>query len=691
MPRRYKTPKKRNGFLGSLIVFIIAAVLAFSVALNIYISMQPPIKNLKNFKPGVVTKIYAADEKEVIKTFTAYNYEKKDIKDIPDLMKKAVIATEDKNFYHHKGFDTFGMLRSILVNIKSRRAAQGASTITQQLARILFLSNERSLDRKIKEFKIAIQIEKTLSKDEILSMYLNNIYLGSGAYGVAGAAKIYFNKSLNDLSLAETALIAGLPQAPSVYSPYNNPEKAIKRRNLVLGRMYKMRYIKKDEYLKAKEEPLKLNPTPAIYTLNKAPYFIDYVMKELDSLGFDENEISHGGYKITTTLNYKAQNAVDKAIRSQLGAWGAWNNDNVQAAVFSYCPIDGKILAYAGGKNYEKSQFDRVSMAIRQPGSSFKPFVYAAAIEKGMTPNDIVEDMPIRINNWTPKNYGNTYRGKMPMYVGLMISSNVMTVRLIKEVGIHPVINIARTLGITTPIQDDYTIALGTSGVKLKDMAVAYGAFANGGYKVTPYAVEKIETAKGKVIYKAPKTRVMKVLNLNTAASITAMLETVIKSGTGRAADIGKITAGKTGTTDDYKDAWFMGYTPDVVTGVWVGVDNISKKGTGMTGGTVPAKIWKDVMLVATEPYGNTKFDYPPVEINYAKLPPKVTLNPTEYLDQKDAQENEQEEELNNENTDSIEAPKIDLNSIKPINNSRDVLEISPENDFNIQDIKPKQ
>ncbi|MBQ7450789.1 PBP1A family penicillin-binding protein [bacterium] len=668
MPRKYKTPKKGNGCLGTIIVFIFAVILAFSVALNIYISMQPPIKNLKDFKPGVVTKIYAADEKEVIKTFTAYNYERKDIKDIPDIMKKAVIATEDKNFYKHKGFDTFGMVRSLFVNIKSRRAAQGASTITQQLARILFLSNERSMERKIKEFKIAVQIEKTLSKDDILGMYLNNIYLGSGAYGVAGAAKIYFNKDLKDLSLAETALIAGLPQAPSVYSPFNNPDKAIKRRNQVLGRMYKMHYIKKDEYLKAKEEPLKLNPMPAIYTLNKAPYFVDYVMKELDMLGFDENEISHGGYKITTTLDYNAQKAVDNAIRTQLSASGVWNNDNVQAAVFTYCPIDGKILAYAGGKNYEKSQFDRVTMAVRQPGSSFKPFVYAAAIEKGMSPNDEIEDLPVKIGKWTPRNYGNTYRGKMPMYAGLMISSNVMTVRLIQEVGIRSVIQIARTLGISTPIPDDYTIALGTSGVRLNEMAVAYGTFANGGYRVTPYAVEKIETSKGKIIYKAPKTRVMKVLDLKTAATVTAMLETVIKSGTGTAADIGKQAAGKTGTTDDYKDAWFVGYTPNVVTGVWVGVDNLSKGGTGMTGGTVPAKIWKAVMQVATEPYGATKFDYPPVEINYTKLPPKKTLNPTEYLEEQDAKANKEAEGTNEDIETSIEAPKVDLNNIKPIN-----------------------
>ena len=690
MPRKYNIPKKesKGNALVPIAVFLTAIILAFYVALQIYIKVQPPIKNLKDFKPGVVTKIYASDEKEVIKTFTAYSFERKDISEIPDLMKKAVIATEDKSFYSHKGFDTFGMIRSIFVNIKSGKTAQGASTITQQLARILFLSNERSLDRKIKEVKIAIQIEKTLSKDEILGMYLNNIYLGSGAYGVAGAAKIYFNKTLNELTLAETALIAGLPQAPSVYSPFNNPEKAIKRRNLVLGRMYKMRYIKKDEYLKAKEEPLHLNPTPAIYTLNKAPYFVDYVMKELDSLGFDEKEISHGGYKITTTLDYAAQRAVDNAIRTNMTAFGLWNKDNAQAAVMTYSPITGKIIAYAGGKDYSKSQFDRVTMAVRPPGSSFKPFVYAVAIEKGMTPNDIIEDMPIKINNWTPKNYGNTYRGKMPMYAGLMVSSNVMTVRLIQEVGIRSVIGIVRTLGITTPIESDFTIALGSNGVKLSEMVVAYGAFANGGYKVAPYAVEKIETSKGKVIYKAPKTKSMKVLDLNTAAAVTAMLETVIKSGTGRAADIGKPAAGKTGTTDDYKDAWFMGYTPDLVTGVWVGVDNISKGGTGITGGTAPAKIWKEVMSVATAPYGATNFAYPPVEINYAKLPPKMNLNPTEYLNKKDAEENAQNEEITDFENASFEAPKVNLNNIKPLS-TNDILDEKAKQKLNEPVVTP--
>ena len=684
MPKRYKIKKNNNSFLRPIIVTAIAIILAFIAGLQIFIYVQPPIKNLSDFRPGVVTKIYASDEKEVIKTFTAYSFEKKDISEIPDIMIKAVIATEDKNFYKHKGFDSFGLLRSVFVNVKSGRLVQGASTITQQLARILFLNNEKSIDRKLKEFIIAIRIEKTLSKDEILGMYLNTIYLGSGAYGVAGAAKIYFNKTLKELTLAETALIAGLPQAPSVYSPYNNPEKALKRRNMVLGRMYKMHYIKKDEYLKAKEEQLHLNPTPAIYTLNKAPYFVDYVMKELDALGFDEKEISQGGYKITTTLDYAAQRAADNAITSNLKAWGVYNRDNVQAALFSYSPINGKILAYVGGKDYSKSQYDRASMAVRPPGSSFKPFVYTAALEKGMSPNDEIEDLPIKINNWTPRNYGNTYRGKMPMYAGLMVSSNVMTVRLIKEVGIRSVIGVARTLGITTPIEYDYTIALGSNGVRLDEMTMAYGAFANGGYKVSPYSVEKIETSKGKVIYMAPKTKVMKVLDINTAAAITAMLETVIKSGTGRAADIGKPAAGKTGTTDDYKDAWFIGYTPDIVTGVWIGSDNNSKAGPGMTGGTAPAKIWKEVMKVATEPFGASTFDYPPVEINYAKLPPKMNLNPTEYLDKKDAEENPENIEDGDGFNQDVEAPKVNVNKIKPLS-SNEIFDSKTNQNLNEQ------
>lgn len=611
-----RNSKKKGGFLSTVkFVFLMgcACALAGVASLELYLSSLPPINNLEQFKPNIVTKIYSADD-EIIKTFTAYTYEKIDLKDIPDNLKKALIATEDKNFYRHHGYDLAGIARSSVQNLMAGHTVQGASTLTQQLARVLFLNNERTFDRKLKELFVAARIEKTISKDQILEMYMNNVYLGAGAYGVEGAAQIYFDKHLKDCTLPELALIAGLPQAPSVYNPFNNMDLAVKRRNQVLNRMYKMRYITKKEYEEAKEAKVKLAAVPQYYTTNKAPYFCDYVMKELESLGFDETEISQGGYKVVTTLDYKAQKAANEAITKNLRNWGL-TGDNNQAAVFSYSPIDGKIIAYSGGKDYTKSQYDRVTQAVRPPGSSFKPLVYAAAMEKGISPNDMIEDTPLTIGSWSPHNYGNKYRGKIPVYTALMVSSNVCAARMIKEVGIRSVIQVARVLGIETPIEYDYTIALGSNGVRLYEFTRAYGAFANGGYIVQPYAVERVETSRGKVVYRAQKTRVSHQLNMNTAAEMTAMLKTVISNGTGRAASIGKPAAGKTGTTDDNKDAYFMGYTPNIVTGVWVGNDNNVAMNKSIQGGTVPALIWKDVMKVATEPYGNADFNYPEVKL----------------------------------------------------------------------------
>ena len=596
-----------------LVVFALGVFLAGMIALKLYLMSLPPIKNLNTLKPNIVTTFCASDG-EVIKTFAGYTYSNVQLSEVPEQLVKALIATEDKNFYSHPGYDMFGLARSMVANALAGHVVQGASTITQQLSRILFLSNEKTFTRKIKELQVAAQIEKTIPKDKILEMYLNNVYLGSGAYGVKGAARIYFNKNLNQLTLPEMALIAGLPQAPSVYSPYNNIKLAEKRRNQVLLRMYKMKYIDKETYENAKKSPIKLSTMPVMYATNKAPYFCDYVMKDLQKLGFSEDEIVNGGYKVITTLNYKAQVKANEAIIKNLNAWGL-NRDKNQAAVFSFSPIDGRILVYAGGKDYTKSQYDRVTQSARPSGSAFKPFIYTAAIEKGYSPNDMIDDLPFRAGDWTPKNYGNKYRGPIPLYTALMVSSNVCTARLMESVGVRAVIQLARVMGITTPIPYDYTISLGSNSVKLFEMTRAYGVFANGGFKVEPYAIERVESSRGTILYEAKKARSSKVLNLNTAATMTAIMKTVITNGTGRAANIGKPAAGKTGTTDDSRDAYFIGFTPDVVTGVWVGNDDNSQMG-GITGGTVPALIWKDVMTVATEQYGNADFEYPEVILN---------------------------------------------------------------------------
>ncbi len=660
--RNIKKKKMDSDFISNLKFLCIvgaAFVLAGVASMQLYLSSQPPIKNLEQFKPNIVTKFYSHDG-EVIKTFTAYTFSKVELKDVPEELKEAIIATEDKNFYRHGGYDIFGLARSTIQNVLAGHVVQGASTITQQLARILFLSNEKTFTRKIKELVIAARIEKTISKDQILEMYLNNVYLGSGAYGVEGAARIYFNKHIKDCTLPELALIAGLPQAPSVYSPYNNLDLAVKRRNQVLTRMYKMRYITKDEYEKAKEAKVVLNDMPQFYTTNKAPYFCDYIMQELQKLGFDENEIIHGGYKVITTLDSKAQIAANEAVVRDLRNWGL-TGDAKQAAVFSFDPTNGRILVYVGGKDYTKSQYDRVTQAVRPPGSAFKPFVYAAALEKGISPNDFIEDLPITIGGWSPHNYGNKYRGKIPVYSALMVSSNVCAARVIQEVGVRSVIQIARVLGIETPLEYDYTIALGSNGVKLFEFTRAYGAFANGGYVVQPYGIERVETSRGKVVYKASKTKITHQLSLKTAAEMTAMLRTVITNGTGAAANIGKPAAGKTGTTDDNKDAYFVGYTPNIVTGVWVGSDDNTVMNKSIQGGTVPAIIWKDVMKVATEPYGKLEFNYPEVVLEPFKL---NTAN-IQIIGDEEEQE-KPEENANEANVSKTEInPQDVINSVK--------------------------
>ncbi len=648
MPSRKK--RKENpffSFIKIILVIISAVVLAGYFAVKMYLAELPPIPQLNNYNRNIVTQVFSSDGK-LIKTFQTFHYEHVTIDEIPQDLKEAVISTEDKNFYTHDGYDIFGIARSIIVNIINKRATQGASTITQQLARILFLSNEKTFERKIKEIQIAARIEKSISKDKILEMYLNNVYLGSGAYGVGAAASIYFNKSLSELTLAESALIAGLPQAPSLYSPYKNIDKAEKRRNKVLKRMYIMKKITRKQYEAALKEKIVLAKKNKGANTNIAPYFIDYVLKELEDLGFDETEITQGGYKIITTLDYDAQVAANEAIEKNLAAWKL-TGPKQNAALFSFSPMTGAIIAYCGGKDYSYSQYDRVTQAIRPPGSSFKPIVYAAAIHKGWMPTDPVEDSPVTIGDWSPHNYGNKYKGIIPLYKALAISSNVVAVKLIRDIGIAPVVDMAKALGITTPLTHDYTIALGSNGVKLYDMVVVYGTFANGGYRVKPYSVERVETQRGRVVYQADRTKVMKVLDKDTAGIMTAMLRKVITSGTGRRANINKPMGGKTGTTNGNKDAWFIGYTPDIVTGVFIGHDD--NRGIGLTGGTAPAKIWKDTMTVATEKYGSTEFDYSPVDftINFEEVPYNE-LNNKKDFSQEDKDKNKNKKKDDNKN-----------------------------------------
>lgn len=633
--------KQRKGFISYIIAIFIVMIISGAIVFNFYMGTLKPIKNLEKFIPNHVTQIISADN-VTIKTFGVYKNTKIGTKEVPQKMKEAFISIEDKNFYKHEGYDILALVRSAIVNIKAGRSKQGASTITQQLARILFLSSEKTYTRKIKELILARRIEKTWTKDEILAMYLNNVYLGEGAYGVAAAAEVYFGKKIDQLSIEETALIAGLPQAPSVYSPYQNPDLAIKRRNQVLKRMQANKYISKEETQKAIDAPLKLRDDYISYSQNKAPYFSDFVMKELQELGYTENEISQGGYKIYTTLNYEYQQVAQDKLWSDMKAWGLTQNSQ-QAALFSYENSTGKILAYIGGKDYSKSQFDRVTQALRPPGSAFKVLVYTTAVEQGMSPNMLFEDEPFSSGDWSPKNYGDKYRGEIPAYQALAYSSNVIAAKLIIDfTGVDEVIRMAGRLGISTPLEHDPTICLGSNAVKLFEITNAYGVLANGGISVKPYAVEKIVTATGKTIYEAGAPIYKRVLDPDTASKVVVMMEQVVTSGTGRAANIGGEIAGKTGTTDNYRDAWFIGFTPEIVTGVWVGNDN-NEPMAGLTGGGLPARIWADYMRVATVGAKETKFGFANFKLDPKEFDSQISETPSEFADENENSENEKD------------------------------------------------
>jgi len=619
----------KKGFISYVIVIILMVGIAGAIVFNFYMGSLKPIKNLEKFIPNHVTQIISADD-VVIKTFGVYKITKVSSNEIPKLLKSAFISIEDKNFYRHEGYDLVALVRSTLVNIQAGRSKQGASTITQQLARILFLSSEKTYTRKIKELILSRRIEKTWTKDEILAMYLNNVYLGEGAYGVGAAAEVYFNKSLDKLSLPEAALIAGLPQAPSIYSPYQNPDLAVKRRNQVIRRMYANKMINKKQRDAALDAPLKLRNDYISYSQNKAPYFSDYVMRELVALGFSEDDISQGGYKIYTTLNYEYQQVAQAKLAADMKAWGLTGNEQ-QAALFSYEVASGKILAYIGGKNYAKSQFDRVAQSVRPPGSAFKVLVYTTAVEQGMSPNMLYVDEPVKIGDWSPNNYGKKYRGEIPVYQALAYSSNVIAAKIIMDAGVSEVIRMAKRMGINTPLENDPTICLGSNGVKLFELTNAYGVLANGGIWVKPYAVEKVTTATGKVIYEA-NSEYKRVLTLDTAAKVVEMMKQVVKAGTGGAANIGGDVAGKTGTTDGYRDAWFVGFTPDVVTGVWVGNDNNNPMG-GLTGGGLPAKIWADYMRIVNVNAKEKVFPFPKVELNPREFDSQIEITEEVVLD----------------------------------------------------------
>ncbi|WP_029355458.1 penicillin-binding protein 1A [Bosea sp. 117] len=719
----------------------------------------PDYSQLQNYEPPVMTRIHATDGS----LLAEYAKERRlylPIQNIPKLVIDAFLAAEDKNFYSHSGIDLMGIGRAgfaYLQNYGSGRRPQGASTITQQVAKNFLLTNELSIDRKIKEALLALRIERAFSKDRILELYLNEIYLGIGSYGVAAASLLYFDKSVNELSIAEAAYLAALPKGPNNYHPFREREAAIARRNWVIDRMAENGYITAEQAEQAKATDLAVTVRPTGAHIFSAEYFAEEVRREIFER-YGEDKLYGGGLSVRTTLNPKLQIIAKKALLDGLtrydeqrgwrgpvtrietsGDWGGrlagvrtftdipwrlavvlesgddsariglqpkrersgelqsqreiglvtpdgvkwalrgkksvagvlkpgdvvyvepidgkdgqWRlrqQPRVEGALVAMDPYTGRVLALAGGFSFDESQFNRATQALRQPGSSFKPFVYAAALDNGYTPSSVVLDAPFELAQagqatWRPENYSGKFYGPQTLRFGIEQSRNVMTVRLANDIGMPTVVEYAKRFGIYDNLLPVLAMALGSGETTVLRMAGGYSMFANGGKRIKPTLIDRIQDRYGKTIYKHDERecrgcdaakwsnqdepilvdRREQVLDPLTAYQITSMMEGVVQRGTGTALkELGKPIAGKTGTTNEEKDAWFIGFTPEMVVGVYLGYDTPKPMGKGSTGGIIAAPVVRDFMKVALADRPAIPFRVPP-GIKLIRINPKTGM-----------------------------------------------------------------
>ena len=510
------------------------------------------------------------------------------LNELPPALAQAVMATEDRRFYAHFGIDLIGLARATYANIRAGRIVQGGSTLTQQVAKNLFLTPERTLKRKVQELLLALWLEQKFSKDQILTVYLNRVYLGSGTYGVEAASKRYFRKSARALNTYEAAMLAGLLKAPSRYNPASSPERAKQRTQQVLANMVAAGYLSDKDRAAMKSGAKAVKP---LKTLRKSQYFSDWVLARVGDY------VSPGDADIIvrTTLDRALQDDAERAIETGLKS-GKPQNAN-QAALVAMTP-GGAVRAMVGGADYGLSQFNRATQAERQPGSAFKPVVFLAGLEAGLSPDSQVVDGPLTIEDWSPRNFSRKYLGTISMAEALSKSVNTVAVKISEQAGRDKVIGAARRLGISADLLATPSLALGTSGVSLIEMTAAYGAFAGGGYGVWPYGIEEISDAEGRVLYRRQGSGPGRVMAAADAGAMNAMLAEALKTGTGKAAYFKRPVAGKTGTSQNFRDAWFIGYSADLVAGVWMGNDNqINMK--NVTGGGIPARIWRQFMIAA--------------------------------------------------------------------------------------------
>ena len=703
----------------------------------------PDVRQLKVYQPSTITQIYSDSDDKIAEFYI----EKRiivELENIPLSLKQATLAVEDSNFYYHFGIDPKAIFRAFLTNIKAGRVVEGGSTITQQLTKTMFLSRERTLPRKIKEAILEVRLELVFTKDEILEMYLNQMYYGHGTYGVEAAARNYFGKSVKDLTIAECAMIASLPKAPNNYSPYKNPKRALKRRNHVIRRMANISFINQEEAKLALQEDFHLGKVEKM--LNKAPYFVEHVRRILEEK-FGSSKLYRAGLKVYTTLNINMQESAQRAIKKNLliadkrygyrgpvgtvditqgeravqnamikkngfleeenikagdiiygavmkvgksqvwvilgqedgyldikdmdwarkpnpnldGRWAKIKNPNeaisigdliiikvlgrrqdglgwslsleqepeVEGALISLTPENGQVKAMVGGYDFKKSQFNRSVQAIRQPGSAFKPIIYAAAINEGYSPSSIIIDSPIifkekqdAFDKWKPVNFEEKFYGPTSLREALAHSRNVVTVKLMQKIGIKSTIRLAKSLGISSKLEENLSISLGSSGMTLYDLVSAYSAFANMGNRIKPTVIRNIKSRREEVLFSSIP-EITQPISPGTAHIITSLMESVVKNGTAKKVKaLKRPVAGKTGTTNNYVDAWFMGYTPDLVTGVWVGKDKDEPLGRNETGSRAAIPIWLQFMqeALANKPIINFPV---PSDIQFLKVQSK--------------------------------------------------------------------
>jgi penicillin-binding protein 1A len=580
------------------------------------VNQYAPSDALSYVRPGTIT-IKGVNGQILLQTGNATRETLKSWQ-LPDKLKKAFVAIEDRRFYEHDGVDYKGVTRAMVQNVTSRSLVEGASSLNQQLARMVYLNQERSFWRKLREVRLAQRLNQGLTKDQILERYLNLVYLGEGTYGVADSAWVYFSKNVDQLSLAEMATLAAMPPAPNKYSPFVNPHFAEQRRNLVLDRMLDAKFITAAEAKAAKAEPLKPKRSPIKREEQEARYFTKYIEQELPQR-ISEKLIKAGGLTVETTLNpewqNKAEEVVNSTVRSNRGSFG-------QAAMVSIDPRTGGIRSMVGGTDFETHQFNRVTQAKRQPGSTFKPIVYATAIAGGISPNKSYLDAPFNVDGYKPKNAGKHFKGSITMHDALINSVNIIAIKILIDTGWQPVIDNAKKMGIESKLEPYYSLALGGLEVNLLELTSAYTTFANRGIHNPVHGITRVINQKGEVIYQN-KPEPGRVFEPGTTAIMTWMMRGVVNEGTATSAQIGRPVAGKTGTTDKERDLWFIGFVPQLVTGVWLGNDN--NRPTGNASSTA-AYAWSRFMTNAVKDFPPE--DFPPRPDNLNGRKPELTLDP---------------------------------------------------------------